>query len=144
MWGKNTQQSELEYLKTQGLQVGENLRNHSIYAFDSLFLWLISVGDNVCISSNVRILAHDTITEYVNGFTKIGIVHIGNDVYIGHNVRIGLNVIIGASSVATTDIPDGTVYAGNPARYICDIDSFKKKHVENLKSHPIFCEPWKK
>ena len=147
---KTPQESELEYLKAQGLQVGKNFRNHSEYAFDSLFPWLISVGDNVCISSNVKILAHDTSTEYVNGLTKIGIVHIGNNVYIGYNViilcnvRIGSDVIIGAGSVVTTDIPDGTVYAGNPARYICNIDSFKKKHFEDLESHPIFCGPCKR
>lgn len=82
----------MEYLKSQGLQIGKNLRNHSEYAFDSLFPWLISVGDNVCISSNVKILAHDTSTEYVNELTKIGIVHIGNNVYIGYNVIILCNV----------------------------------------------------
>lgn len=47
---KTLQESELEYLKAQGLQVG-NLRNRSEYVSDSLFPWLISVGDNVCISS---------------------------------------------------------------------------------------------
>lgn len=90
--GKVHREVEMEYLKSQGLQIGKNLRNHSEYAFDSLFLWLISVGDNVCISSNVKILAHDTSTEYVNELTKIGIVHIGNNVYIGYNVIILCNV----------------------------------------------------
>lgn len=90
------------------------------------------------------------VTKYVNGLTKIGIVHIGDNVYIGYNViilcnvRIGSDVIIGAGSVVTTDIPDNTVYAENPARYICNIDSFKKKHLEDLEFHPIFCGPCKR
>lgn len=98
-WGGTTQEEELKYLINQGLQIGENLRNHSDYAFDSLFPWLISVGDNVCISSNVKILAHDTSTEYVNGYTKIGVVEIGNNVYIGYNVTILCNVRIGSDVI---------------------------------------------
>lgn len=139
--------AELTYLKNEGLRIGKNLRNHSKYAFDSLFPWLISVGDNVCISSNVKILAHDTSTEYVNGLTKIGIVEIGDNVYIGYNtiilcdVRIGSNVIIGAGSVVTKDIPEGTVYAGNPARFICNIEDFKEKHSKRQGEYYVYEGP---
>lgn len=34
--GGTPQEEELKYLINQGLQIGENLRNHSDYAFDSL------------------------------------------------------------------------------------------------------------
>lgn len=131
---RRAKEAELEHLVSLGLVVGDNLRNHSEYAFDSLFPWLITVGDNVCISSNVKILAHDTSTEYVNGYTKIGSVTIGANVYIGYgatvlcNTRIGNNCIIGAGSVVTSDIPEGSVVAGNPARYICSITEFENKH----------------
>ena len=73
-------QAEMQYLLSQGLKVGKNFRNHSDYAIDGLFPWLITIGDNVCLSANVKILAHDTSTEYVNGHTRIGTVTIGNDV----------------------------------------------------------------
>lgn len=53
----------------------------------------------MCISSNVKILAHDTSTEYVNGYTKIGVVEIGNNVYIGYNVTILCNVRIGSDVI---------------------------------------------
>lgn len=53
-------------------------------------------------------------------------------------------MIIGAGSVVTTDIPEGTVYAGNPAKYICDINTFKKKHLKNAKTHSLFLGPCKK
>ena len=33
----SAQESEFDYLLKQGLKVGKNLRNHSEYAFDSLF-----------------------------------------------------------------------------------------------------------
>ena len=39
-------------------------------------------------------------------------------VSIGDNVSIGNNVIIGAGSVVTTDIPDGAMAFGNPARVV--------------------------
>lgn len=145
--GSRSAQIEMQHLILQGLRIGKNLRNHSDYPFDALLPWLITVGDNVCISSNVKILAHDTSTEYRNGHTKIGIVEIGNNVYIGHgvtilcNVRIGNNAVIGAGSVVTKDVPEGTVYAGNPAHYICTIEEFEKKHVCALQKAPVYQGP---
>lgn len=140
-------QDETEYLIAKGLRVGENLRNHSPHAFDALFPWLITVGNNVCISANVKLLAHDTSTEYVNGHTKIGVIEIGDNVYIGYgvtvlcNVRIGSNCVIGAGSVVTRDVPSGTVYAGNPARYICSIEEYREKHGNSLEQVPVYKGP---
>ena len=144
--------SETEYLISNGLVLGKNLRNHSEYAIDSLFPWLITVGDNVCISQNVKILAHDTSTEYVNGHTKIGAVSIGNNVYIGYGTtvlcgtNIGDNSIIGAGSVVTSSVPENCVYAGNPAKFICTLQDYKKKHSTNLISKKVYdgpCGKWK-
>jgi serine acetyltransferase len=39
-------------------------------------------------------------------------------------VRIGPNSIVGAGSVVTRDIPPDSVYAGNPARFICDTSTY--------------------
>lgn len=72
--GQKAAQGDIEHLISRGLRIGKNLRNHSDHPFDALLPWLITVGDNVCISSNVKILAHDTSTEYWNGHTRIGIV----------------------------------------------------------------------
>lgn len=63
---------------------------------------------------------------------KIGYVEIGDNVYIGYNpiilcnVRIGSNVIISVISVVTRDIPDNQVYAGNPAKFVYDLETLKK------------------
>lgn len=98
------------------------------------------------LSSNVRILAHDASTGKAGAHTKIGIVRIGNNVFIGAdsivlcNTRIGDNVIIGAGSVVTHDVPSNSIYAGNPARFVCSFDEFQEKHLKNLETKPYFSE----
>ena len=54
-------------------------------------------------------------------------VTIGNNVWIGGNavihpgVTIGNDVVIMPGSVITSDIPDGVIASGNPARIIKEI-----------------------
>ncbi len=55
-------------------------------------------------------------------------VFIGSGTRILYNTRIGTNVIIGSDSLITKDIPDNSVYAGVPARYICSFDEYVEKH----------------
>ena len=54
------------------------------------------------------------------------------------NTRIGDNVIIGAGSVVTKDVPSNSVYAGNPAKYICSFEEYQNRHISNRETHPIF------
>lgn len=53
---KNTN-GELNALIKKGLTIGDNVRIYSDYPFDSLYPWLITVGNNVTITPNVKILA---------------------------------------------------------------------------------------
>lgn len=56
----------------------------------------------------------------------------GDNVYIAANstiiggIQIGSNVIIGAGSVVTHDIPDNSVFVGNPAHFVRNIDDDEK------------------
>ena len=69
------------------------------------------IGQNVTIGGN---------------FHSNGVPIIGDNVFIGPGSRIlgkiiiGDNSIIGANSVVLTDVPDGSVFAGVPARIIRD------------------------
>ena len=136
----------MKYCYDHGFTSGKNFQYNSGYPIDANWPWLISVGDDVTLASNVRILAHDASTAKTGVRTKVGIVRIGNNVFIGAdsivlcNTRIGDNVIIGAGSVVTHDIPSNSVYAGNPAKFICTFEEYQKKHRENQETHPIFRE----
>lgn len=60
------------------------------------------------------------------GGRKKGTPIIGNNVIIFAgakiigNIKIGNNVVIGANSVVTKDVPDNSIVAGVPAKYISD------------------------
>ena len=138
----------LEALKQRGLKVGINFNMQQGCIIDESHCWLISIGNSVTLAPNVHILAHDASTKMFLGYTKIGIVTIGNNVFIGAgsiilpNVKIGNDVIIGVGSIVTKDIPDGTVVAGNPAKIICKIDEYLDKNKENMDNRPVYDEKW--
>jgi acetyltransferase-like isoleucine patch superfamily enzyme len=100
---------------------------------------LITIGDDVVISSDVRILTHDFSVARIdralsarNGETidkddersKVASVSIGNNSFVGAfsllmpGSLIGRDCIIGAGSVVRGRIPDGSVVLGNPGRII--------------------------
>lgn len=143
---KNKNQSELEYRVSKGMRVGKNCNIYSADTIDGAWSWLISIGDNVTISTNVTILAHDASTNIVNCGTKLGKVVIGNNVFVGTgsiilcNTRIGDNVIVAAGSVVTHDLPPDAVYAGVPARKICSITEYKEKYEKLRAKRPNFSE----
>lgn len=144
MGGGNPEKAAMDYCFAHGFTAGKNFHYNSGYPIDANWPWLISIGDDVTLSSNVRILAHDASPGKAGSYTKIGIVNIGNNVFIGAdsivlcNTRIGDNVVIGAGSVVTHDIPSNSVYAGNPAKFICSFEEYGKKHQDNLATHPYF------
>lgn len=146
--GRGSAEKEaMAYCYEHGFKSGKNFKYNSGYPIDGNWPWLISVGDNVTLATGVKLLAHDASTANIDGVrTKVGIVEIGNNVFIGANsivlcnTRIGDNVVVGANSVVTKDIPSNSVYAGNPAKYVCSFDEFAKKHQDNQSSHPTFHE----
>ena len=89
----------------------------------------IEIGDNCLIGHNVVIA---TLNHEFNPEKRINLipspVKIGNKVWIGSNstilsgVTIGDGAIIGAGSVVLKDVSENTIYAGNPARFIKNIE----------------------
>ena len=106
-----------------------------------LYSNLVYLHDNVWVASNVGFVTHDVIHGMLNHqpgggkfVEKVGCIEVMNNVFIGsgtrilYNTRIGNNVIIGSDSLITKDVPDNSVYAGVPARYICSFDEYVEKH----------------
>ncbi len=124
--------------KKNGLIVGERFSLQKGAQIDSAFPWLITIGNQVTIAPSALILSHDGSTKNLIGYTKIGCVEIADNVFIGAksiilpNTKIGKNCVIGANSVVSGNIPDNVVVAGNPAKIICSIEEFEKKHKKNM------------
>lgn len=122
-----------EELIQRGLTVGKNFKRLNDVIIDDSHSWLISIGNDVTLAPRVHILAHDASTKNYLGYTRIGLVDIGNNVFIGAGsiilpgVHIGDNVVIGAGSVVANDIPANSVAVGNPARVVSEISEFIAK-----------------
>jgi len=103
---------------------------------------LITIGDDVVISSDVRILTHDFSVaridkalgahrgEVINPGeerSKVASVFIGDNSFIGAfsmlmpGTVIGRDCVIGAGSVVRGKVPDGSIVIGNPGRVIRNI-----------------------
>ena len=132
-------------------QVADYIRKHHLYGSIGknchiqkrklpLYSNLVFLHDNVRIASHVGFITHDIIHRMLNakfhekGFIeRIGCIEVMDNVFIGsgtrilYNTRIGSNVIIGSDSLVSKDIPDNSVYAGVPARFICTFDEYVEK-----------------
>ena len=91
----------------------------------------VRIGDNCLIAPNVGIYTAghniNPIDRHKTGFAKP--ITIGNNVWIGGHcaiiggVNIGDNSIIASGSVVTKDVPENTIFAGNPAKKLKDIEN---------------------
>lgn len=137
-----TNQTYVKYLKKQGIQIGDGTIFYEpiTNVIDVQNPKLLSFGENVRITTGVKILTHDYSWSVITGvygecLGGVAPVKIGNNVFIGMDavvtagVTIGDNVIIGAGSVITKDCDSNYVYAGVPGKKIMSLEDFyyKKK-----------------
>ena len=126
-----------KYRKT-GATIGVNVRTFSpIVAAEP---YLISIGNNVTISTEVKFITHDNSIIKVcdHGTDLVGEITIGDNCFIGQGtillpgVSLGDNVIVGAGSViAKSVLIDGAIVAGNPAKVIGSIENLCEKYEDN-------------
>jgi len=119
-----------------GVRIGDNCELY--YCNLSTEPYLISIGDNCKITYGVTFMTHDGakwVLEQNGDFigSKFGPVTIRDNSFVGvdsiimPNVTIGPNSVVGAGSVVTKDVPPNSVYAGNPARFICTYEEYLEK-----------------
>lgn len=84
---------------------------------------LLMSGCYVAHDVQIGVGVHLAPNAVVGGLVEIGdYARIGLGAVVLPHRKIGRNSIVGAGSVVTRDIPDGQVWAGNPATYRKDTD----------------------
>ena len=133
-----------KYLKKVFASCGDNVRFQ--VRVIPLYPELIKLGNNINISTGVKLVTHDAIHMVYNKLPGISkklpemaqCIDIKDNVFIGvnctilGNVQIGPNVIVSANSLVNKDLEPGGIYGGVPAKKIGDFDDFweKRKNKE--------------
>lgn len=109
--------------------------------------YLISIGDNTTISFDTVFITHYGETRVLRNLAKnekekqtviYRKISVGKNCFIGckciifPGTKIGNNCIIGAGSIVRGEIPANSVFAGNPAKFICSLDEYKNKHQDEF------------
>ena len=136
---KDAMKLKIEKYRLHGAKIGENVRAFSpILSSES---YMISIGNNVTISTGVKFCTHDnsSIKFFENGTDFVGQIVVGDNSFIGMNVILGGGVqlpaqcIVGAGSVVTKSFfEEGCVIAGNPARVIGNVENLKRRYTDNV------------
>ncbi|RFU33824.1 hypothetical protein B7463_g2495, partial [Scytalidium lignicola] len=120
------------------IDYGTNLHiGHDVYInFNATFIDTMTIhigsrtliGPNCCFFSGTHPL-DPAVRNGTSGPEYGKEIWVGEDCWFGGNVivlpgvRIGRGVVIGAGSVVTKDVPPFTVVAGNPAKFLRNIES---------------------
>ncbi len=122
----------------RGLKLGRDVRVIGKPNFGSE-PYLIEIGHHVTVSSNVTFVTHDGATWVFRhlpehqGLQRFGRIRIGDNCFIGTGaiilpgVAIGSNCVIAAGAVVTRSVPDNSVVAGSPARFVCTYEDYARR-----------------
>lgn len=133
----------IAWARERGVTIGERCRllgvGSSTFGSEP---YLISLGDHVTVTSNVRFVTHDggvwVLRDEEPKIDVFGRITVGSNVFIGLSsiilpgVTIGDNVVIGAGSVVNRDIPANSVAAGVPARVVSSLDNYRERSMQRM------------
>lgn len=133
---KNKHEYISEFFRKSGIKVGKNC--NITCDIRTTEPYLVTLGDNVTISTEVLLLTHDASVGKIfgkeNGSDLVGKIRIGDNCFIGARatilpgISIANNVIVAAGTVVTKSISqEKKIVAGNPGRIIGDWDSLMNK-----------------
>lgn len=131
------------FARKQGVKFGKNCYFRT--KFFGTEPYLIKIGNDFSTSTNVRFITHDgsmqvlrKIKPQLKDMDLVKPIIIGDNVFIGINcvilpgTIIEDNVIVGAGSIVKGRLKENSVYAGVPAKLICDIDTYIQKNKNNF------------
>ena len=113
--------------KLKGIKIGNNVEIGYFVILDNRRPELITIEDNVTITSRCNILTHDLSRRHIDGVEIVGKVKICNGAFLGISstilpgVTIGDKCIIGSGSVVSKNTEANSVYVGIPAKKIKEI-----------------------
>lgn len=126
------------YFRSKGIKIiGET--SHIYSNIVTAEPWLIEIGDNVTISTEVSFVTHDNSIIKVdkscpNLYEKI---KIGNNCFIGqralilYGVELADNIIVASGSVVANSFDESNIIiGGNPAKKIGNWDNFYEKNKD--------------
>lgn len=150
-WAEFKHKMYVELCKAQGLKIGKNsIIRRGVNLGSEPFL--IEIGNDTRIASGTTFVNHSGATYHLRKFNdyktvkNFGRIKIGNNTAIStncvilQNVEIGDNCILGANSVLTDSMPSNTVYSGNPAEYICEIEDYGDYIKKTSLDYPLDLE----
>lgn len=127
----------IRFFRKKGIKIGDNCRIYSNILTSEPYL--IEIGNNVTISTEVLLLNHDNsiskiFPEYTDMFGKIVI---GDNCFIGARsiilpgVHLSDNIIVGAGSLVTKSYEEpGIIIGGNPAKKNNSIGNVKERFIK--------------
>ncbi len=121
-------------VKSVDYKIG-NVKHHNTQ-IDGLIPQMVEIGDDFISAPGSMILAHDASLYNHIRQHRVEKTIIGNKVFLGANaivmpgITVGDGAIIGAGAIVTKDVKAFTVVAGNPARFICDVQDYIEKCKE--------------
>lgn len=134
---KHSHAPMINYYRSKGIVIGNDCLICSNIVTQEAFL--ISIGDNVTISTGVSLLTHDYSSHIVipGSCDLYGKITIGNNCFIGANstilygVTLADNIVVAAGSVVTRSFENNNIIiGGNPAKIIGSWENYRKKYGE--------------
>lgn len=142
------------YLNTSiknGLKLGKEVIIRPGVAFGSE-PFLVEIGNGTRVASGTTFVTHSGATaniRKIDGYGEVrnfGRIKVGQNCAIGsgcvilQNVEMGDNCVLGANSVLSDSMPSNTVFAGNPAKYVCEIEDYADVLKKTTVNYPIEIE----
>lgn len=126
-----------KYARHYGVEIGHNC------LFDTTRIgaepYLISIGNNVQITSNVYFHTHGgghVARGMYPDFDIFGKIVVEDGAYVGSGshimagVTIGKGALVAAGSIVTKSVPANMVVGGCPAKTICTVEEYVEKNLK--------------